>query len=124
VEGEDCGLENLQCCAKATSGSVHALNPLEMDRQMRQIAQKTVLATNATLKLISHSSIAFESAVGGANRQHDKRSYVPGSSPVVTSSKISLRQIDRYSTHIHAIPCPLATVRLQLSCLASLRTSV
>lgn len=50
VEGADCGLSHLSCCA-LTGGTVVALSPAELVRQLRKLSQQNTVATNATLSL-------------------------------------------------------------------------
>lgn len=49
IEGEDCGVSILGKVAKATSGSVTIVKPLELQRRMRQIIDNPVIATDVNV---------------------------------------------------------------------------
>lgn len=52
TEGESgCGLEHLVECTKISGGTINTLNPLELNRQIRQLAQQPVVATDVNLCL-------------------------------------------------------------------------
>eukprot|EP01137_Pigoraptor_chileana_P027467 Opistho-2@10094 len=55
-----CGLEYLRGCARATSGTVTLLHPLELVRQIRVISQNPVVATGADITIIAPAGISAE----------------------------------------------------------------
>ena len=65
---QDCGLEHLEDCARVSSGTINTLNPLELNRQIRQLAQNPVVATDVQLTIRLPRGFAFEHAAQVANR--------------------------------------------------------
>ncbi|XP_041351895.1 circularly permutated Ras protein 1-like [Gigantopelta aegis] len=59
VEGEPVGLQYVSMCAIASGGSVNMLNPLEIVRQLRLIAQNAVVATGVNVTFLLHPSMVF-----------------------------------------------------------------
>jgi hypothetical protein len=59
IEGTDVGLESLSACAELTSGTVNILRPLELVRQIRQLTQNPVIATNVQLSVIVHPDFSL-----------------------------------------------------------------
>lgn len=77
IDGTDGALSSLSACAEITSGSVNILHPLgmhiisfclvgsiyfhsELVRQIRQLTQNPVIATNVNLSAIVHPNLAFD----------------------------------------------------------------
>lgn len=60
IEGTDGALSSLSACAELTSGNVNILHPLELVRQIRQLTQNPVIATNVSLSAILHPELAFD----------------------------------------------------------------
>eukprot|EP00051_Salpingoeca_urceolata_P006255 m.83027 g.83027 ORF g.83027 m.83027 type:complete len:861 (-) comp14748_c0_seq2:161-2743(-) len=63
IEGQSCALQLLTACAEPTAGAVTILNPAELDRQVRQLSQVQVVATNAKLRLLTHPCVTVTSDV-------------------------------------------------------------
>lgn len=59
IEGTDGALSSLSSCAEITSGAVNILHPLELVRQIRQLTQNPVVATNVELSTILHPDLAM-----------------------------------------------------------------
>ncbi|XP_052769779.1 circularly permutated Ras protein 1-like [Mya arenaria] len=60
VEGHETGLRNVQECAITSGGTVNVLNPLEMMRQLRLIAQNYTVATAVDVTVILHPDLMFD----------------------------------------------------------------
>ncbi|KAH3859158.1 circularly permutated Ras protein 1-like [Dreissena polymorpha] len=60
VEGADTGLRHVQECAIVSGGTVNVLNPLEMMRQLRLIAQNYTIATAVDVVVILHPDLVFD----------------------------------------------------------------
>lgn len=83
LEGTGGALSSLSACAELTSGFVNILHPLELVRQIRQLTQNPVVATNVTLSVLLHPELAFDRVdsqpglsrlvkeMGNANRDAD-----------------------------------------------------
>jgi len=54
IEGEDVGITILGDMAQKSGGDVNIVNPLELQRKMRQIIDNPVIATDVKIKLITH----------------------------------------------------------------------
>lgn len=59
IEGEDCQMENLSILADKTSGSVNLVNPLELQKKMREIIELEKVAKNVKVKIIIHPLLKF-----------------------------------------------------------------
>lgn len=78
IEGGISGLETLGPLAQETSGSVHMVKALELQRKMRQILDNPIVATHVQLKLLVHPSMSFakkkpEQAVDEKKKQDTKK---------------------------------------------------
>ncbi|XP_053394854.1 circularly permutated Ras protein 1-like isoform X4 [Mercenaria mercenaria] len=60
VEGQDTGLQHVQQCAVVSGGTINVLNPLEMMRQLRLIAQNYTIATAVDVTVILHPDLVFD----------------------------------------------------------------
>ncbi|XP_053377820.1 circularly permutated Ras protein 1-like isoform X2 [Mercenaria mercenaria] len=60
VEGQDTGLRHVQQCAVVSGGTINVLNPLEMMRQLRLIAQNYTIATAVDVTVILHPDLVFD----------------------------------------------------------------
>ncbi|XP_052769776.1 circularly permutated Ras protein 1-like isoform X2 [Mya arenaria] len=60
VDGQETGLRNVQECAITSGGTVNVLNPLEMMRQLRLIAQNYTVATAVDVTVILHPDLVFD----------------------------------------------------------------
>ena len=62
VEGQETGLRHVQQCAVVSGGTINVLNPLEMMRQLRLIAQNYIIATAVDVTVILHPDLVFDEA--------------------------------------------------------------
>ncbi|KAL4239000.1 hypothetical protein ACF0H5_003704 [Mactra antiquata] len=60
VEGQETGLQHVQQCAIVSGGTINVLNPLEMMRQLRLIAQNYTIATAVDVTVILHPDLTFD----------------------------------------------------------------
>ena len=60
VEGQETGLQHVQQCAVVSGGTINVLNPLEMMRQLRLIAQNYIIATAVDVTVVLHSDLTFD----------------------------------------------------------------
>ena len=60
VEGQEMGLQHVQQCAVVSGGTINVLNPLEMMRQLRLIAQNYIIATAVDVTVVLHSDLTFD----------------------------------------------------------------
>jgi len=60
VKGQQTGLQYVQQCADVSGGTVNVLDPLEMMRQLRLIAQNYTIATAVDVTLILHPDLVFD----------------------------------------------------------------
>jgi len=58
--GGDTGLRHVQQCATTSGGTINVLNPLELMRQLRLIAQNTTVATAVDVTVILHPDLVFD----------------------------------------------------------------
>lgn len=49
IEGQSCGIGVLGVAAELSSGGVNLVNPLELQRQMRQIIDNSIIAIGVTV---------------------------------------------------------------------------
>lgn len=68
IEGSGCAMDALSQCASISKGTVNILNPLEMVRQMRLIAQNPILATEVELLFFMHPATALTDAKSESKR--------------------------------------------------------
>ncbi|XP_041351897.1 circularly permutated Ras protein 1-like [Gigantopelta aegis] len=59
VGGEPVELQHVSKCATESGGTVNTLNPLEIVRQLRLIAQNAVVATGVNVTFLLHPSMVF-----------------------------------------------------------------
>jgi len=62
IEGTDCGIDTLAEAASVTAGVVTVVNPLELQRQMRQIIDNPVHATKTEVAAFLHPLFRFAQA--------------------------------------------------------------
>lgn len=60
VEGQETGLQHVQQCAIVSGGTINVLNPLEMMRQLRLIAQNYIIATAVDVTVVLHRDLTFD----------------------------------------------------------------
>jgi len=60
VEGQETGLQHVQQCAVVSGGAINVLNPLELMRQLRLIAQNYTIATAVDVVVILHPDLVFD----------------------------------------------------------------
>ena len=60
VEGQETGLQHVQQCAVVSGGTINVLNPLEMMRQLRLIAQNYIIATAVDVTVVLHTDLTFD----------------------------------------------------------------
>jgi hypothetical protein len=60
VKGEETGLDTVKESAVVSMGTINVLNPLEMMRQLRLIAQNYTIATAVDVKVILHKDFVFD----------------------------------------------------------------
>lgn len=60
LEGEEVQMQYIARCAQITSGTINILNPLELMRQIRLIAQNPVIATGVEVTFFLHPSLRFD----------------------------------------------------------------
>eukprot|EP00048_Salpingoeca_helianthica_P024600 m.33625 g.33625 ORF g.33625 m.33625 type:complete len:806 (+) comp9481_c0_seq2:88-2505(+) len=85
VEGADCGLSHLQCCS-LTGGTVVALSPAELVRQLRKLSQQSTVATNATLTLFLPPQFRLDWCSSPFPVQHNGARHVLGPLPSVLTT--------------------------------------
>lgn len=54
------GLQTVQECALVSMGTINVLNPLEIMRQLRLIAQNYIVAAAVDVKVILHKDLVFD----------------------------------------------------------------
>eukprot|EP00058_Branchiostoma_floridae_P002521 XP_002588009.1 hypothetical protein BRAFLDRAFT_125403 [Branchiostoma floridae] len=60
IEGENVALEQVSAAAATSGGTVNILHPLELVRQIRQIAQNNLVATDVRVTLMVHPALLVE----------------------------------------------------------------
>ena len=60
IEGSDCKLEALSSCASITNGTINILHPLEMVREIRQISQNPIVATEVEVVYLLHPLVSTD----------------------------------------------------------------
>ncbi|XP_066269460.1 circularly permutated Ras protein 1-like isoform X1 [Branchiostoma lanceolatum] len=60
IEGENVALEQVSAAAATSGGTVNILHPLELVRQIRQIAQNNLVATDVRVTLMVHPALVVE----------------------------------------------------------------
>eukprot|EP01125_Pyxidicula_operculata_P017748 TRINITY_DN6254_c0_g1_i1.p1 TRINITY_DN6254_c0_g1~~TRINITY_DN6254_c0_g1_i1.p1 ORF type:complete len:945 (-),score=192.51 TRINITY_DN6254_c0_g1_i1:14-2848(-) len=64
IEGEDCGVTVLGEMAHITGGDVNIVNPLELQRKMRQIIDNPIVATDVKVKVLTSPFVGIKSPNG------------------------------------------------------------
>ncbi|KAH9509945.1 hypothetical protein Btru_044693 [Bulinus truncatus] len=60
VEGASVGLQHVSAAAELSGGTTNKLNPLEIIRQLRLIAQNEAVATSVTVRVLLHPEFEFD----------------------------------------------------------------
>lgn len=60
IQGSDCKLEALSSCSSITNGTVNILHPLEMVREIRQISQNPIVATEVEVVYLLHPLVSVD----------------------------------------------------------------
>lgn len=107
MEGEECGLEHVSVCAKETTGSVHTLDPMEMDRQLRAITQKAIVATNVDVKVYTRGDLI--------SLQQQATTWTLAVGVVTSDTDLAIPfavHPRAYNTSVEAVPFQVSTDRL------------
>ncbi|CAL1548163.1 unnamed protein product [Lymnaea stagnalis] len=67
MEGASAGLQQVSAAAELSGGTTNKLNPMEIIRQLRIIAQNEVIATSVTVRLFLHPDFVFDEPEYGSN---------------------------------------------------------
>ncbi|XP_033628507.1 circularly permutated Ras protein 1-like [Asterias rubens] len=63
---DHCAFEQVSRCVSISSGTVNILNPQELTRQIRNLGQAKVIATNVQVTLMLHPTLQFDPETEGA----------------------------------------------------------
>ena len=58
IQGNDCGFGHMKVCSELTGGVLNTLSPLELDRQLRQLSQNPVVATDVQMSFYAPACVA------------------------------------------------------------------
>eukprot|EP00054_Salpingoeca_dolichothecata_P012110 m.67239 g.67239 ORF g.67239 m.67239 type:complete len:842 (-) comp19789_c0_seq2:154-2679(-) len=70
VQGQETGLKYLRTAAAITNGGVNSLNPLEIGRQMRTLAQNAAVATDVNVSILAHPCVQLDKTVSEKQSSH------------------------------------------------------